>query len=273
MRRNMTPLIKSTILAAIFIASRASASPPAEATRPQKVMSGDYSALVITLFEDKDIVQSWLPQGLILDQDCPYKNAHPVIILTGVQRNFAMETYFKVYPWWGREYHEVFISIPYLKMEAFPEKPPVHHFVRVYLDQWSATEMGVKRGWPKLLVKIERDAHFYRVLSADQTVMFEAHTDFANAVPLENDNASFAAIRDMLSMPMVLEKPSGGFKVFDFDLHFESAGIHSVSTDLRVREKYLPSLKPIAMNIDGINTSEFGAFYLRTRFTNRKTTY
>ena len=276
MRRNMTSpqlLTKSMILSALLIASHASASPPAEPARPQKVMSGDYSALVITLFEDKDVVQSWLPDGLVLDKDCPYKDAHPVIILTGVQRNFAMETSMKFYPRWGRKYHEVFISVPYLKMAAFPEKPPVHHFVRVYLDQWSAAKMGVERGWAKLLVKIEQNLHFYRVRNADEIVIFEANPDFANALPLDDDNTSFAEIRNMLSMPMVLQKPSGGFKVFDFDLHFESTRIYSVPADLRVDESYLPGLTPIVKRVNGINTSDFGTFYLKTRFTNQETTY
>jgi hypothetical protein len=275
MKTEMTLVMRAMlILLGIFASpSHALADSAAATARPKKVMSGHYSALVITHFEDKDLVQSWLPEGLVLDVDCPYQDAHPVIILSGVQRNFSVETMIKMYPWWGRRYREVFISIPYVKLVDFPDKPPLFHVVRVYLDQWTATELGVKLGWPKQLVKIESTALSYRVFDSDEAVIFESNMDPTRALPLEEGNASFAAIREMLSMPMVLQRPAGGFNVFAFDWHLESAEVHSVPADLQVQPSYLPGFQGIVRQTDGINNTDFGAFYLKTRFTNQKTVY
>ena len=80
-------------------------------------------------------------------------------------------------------------------MESYPKKPPLHHFVRVYVNDWNANHMGVKRGWPKLLVNIESSANLYRVLGADESLLYESDSDFLSSQPLEDGNAcpSFSA--------------------------------------------------------------------------------
>jgi hypothetical protein len=158
-------------------------------------------------------------------------------------------------------------------MKSCPEKQSLHHFVRVDLDNWTATFLGLKRGWPKILVSIASSSNSYRVFGTDETVLFDVVSDFASACPLECRNVSYEEIREMLSMPMVLENPAGGFNVYDFDLHLESARIVSVSTDLQINEGFLPGMKPIRQRIDGINERGYGAFFLRTHFTNRKKGY
>ncbi|MGI9516985.1 MAG: hypothetical protein ACR2NP_08075 [Pirellulaceae bacterium] len=242
---------------------------------PPKVMSADYSAVVFTKFLDKELVRSWLPDGLILDPDCPFQDCHPIIILAGEQRNFARTTDKTVYPLWGRNYNELFMSIPWVKMAKSPNKPPMHHFFCVYLDNWPGTYLGIERGWPKLLVPVASRGNCYSVLDCCNNQIFQSVTDYAHAEPVcVGANESLNWIRTMLEMPMVLRKPRDcGFKVMDFDLHFECAKIHSVCSELRINCGFLPGLPASCESVPGINQTTYGAFHLDTRFTARKMKY
>jgi hypothetical protein len=133
--------------------------------------------------------------------------------------------------------------------------------------------MGIKRGWPKLLVNMTSSAGAYRVYGEDEKLLFESNSDFTNAQPVDQENASFVAIRKMLTMPLVLRKPSGDYKVCDFDLHFESATLLSLSTNLRINERFMPGLKPVRETVGGLNQRDYGTFFMKTRFTNRKLAY
>ncbi len=237
--------------------------------------SGDYTALVITRFVDKELIKSWLPEGLILDSNCPFQDCHPVIILCGEQRDFARTRDKTQYPLWGRNYNEVFMSIPYLKLKKSPEKPPVHHFFKVYVDNWPATYLGIENGWPKIHVPIKSKGNCYSIFHCDYGMIFNANTDYACAQPITpSGEASFQAIREMLEMPMVLQKPTGsGFKVVDFDLHFECAQVRSVPSEICIRCGFLPGLSPTQEFVPGINEASYGAFLLQAHFTAKKKKY
>ena len=62
--------MRSTIiLTLVLIGGQVLADRSARADKPLTVMSGDYSAVVVTRFVDKDLVRSWLPSGLELAED------------------------------------------------------------------------------------------------------------------------------------------------------------------------------------------------------------
>ena len=78
----------------------------------------------------------------------------------------------------------------------------------------------------------------------------------------------------MLEMPMVLKKPhEKGFKIVDFDFHFDCATVSSVPANFCINSGFLPGLEPTAQSDIGINHMNFGAFYLQAHFTAKKANY
>jgi hypothetical protein len=236
-------------------------------------MSGDYSAVVITRFVDSPLVASWLPEGLALAAECPFEK-HPVLIMLGRQRNLSRQRYFRVYPRWGDDYLETFIAVPYLKLRGQADKPPVFHFVRVYLDNWPATEKGIELyGWRKICTRLRyRHGRDYRIFFREHGQILAARTDLSLGEPVSEDNPSLVSIRQMLRPPMVLRK-DGCLNTYRFDLHLDCARIRSVPTHISIHDGFLPGLPADETHVAGINDAEFGAFYMNTYFTSTRMPY
>ena len=265
-------IARTSLIAIFMVVGPASVLPSERAGRFPIVMSGDYSAVVVTRFVNKELVQSWLPEGLVLADECPF-DQYPVCIMMGTQRSFARTRRVTWYPRWGRSYLETFIAVPFVKLASAPEKAPVFHFVHVYLNSWPATEKGVRRsGWPKECTRLESCGGDYRIFADRYGAVLTAHTDFSTRQPVSPGNASLEMIQQMLRMPMVLKK-NGCFTAYRFDMHFECARITSVSTELSIQEGLTPRMEPLETVIPGINDSDYGAFHIECHFTNTKIPY
>lgn len=241
-------------------AARSPGGPPVE------IMSGDLCVVVFTLFVDLKTVASWLPSGFVLAEECPFPQ-HPVIVLYGTQENLMRQRRIAWALCWGRNYLETFVAVPYLKLAQCPERPPVLHFVRVYLNNWPATIKGMRRfGWPKLCTHMESCACGYRIFSGCGEKIFDARAGHSEAEPLRGKNESFSQIRQMLSQPMVLKRDAC-FEAHAFDLHWDEACVLSVRTHVQMREGFMPGLPATEISVAGINEGDYGAFHLNTRFT------
>jgi len=231
-----------------------------------EVLSADFSAVVATFFLDRNLVESWLPPGLRLAEDCPFED-HPVIILFGTQRNLTRHKWLALRPRWGRCYRETFVAVPYLKLQHCPNGKPVFHFVRVYLNNMPATTQGIKRfGWPKICTPIHAAGREYRVLRGIRGAVFEADTHYAEMKPVDRNNKSLRQIRQMLSQTLVL-RHRGCLDRYRFNLHFETARISPVATRIQLREGFMPGLDPTEVAVAGIDEADFGAFAIQCRFT------
>ncbi len=232
---------------------------------PPEVMSERFTGVAVTLFLDKRVVESWLPEGLSLAES-PYAG-HPVIVLYGTERGLARHKRITVYPRFGRCFHETFVAIPYLRLQGCEGMEPVFHFVRVYLDSARGTNQGIRRfGWPKICTPIDAQGGSYRILGGPTGSLLEGRADCDRAEPVPADCASLGEIREMLSQPLVL-KHRGCFDRYDFDLHFDSATIRSVPAEVRIHEGFMPGLGPTTVKTPGIKRQAFGAFSIDCRIT------
>lgn len=235
-----------------------------------ETMSGHFTGTVVTFFVEREVVESWLPGGLQLSEECPFEK-HPVIFLFGTQRDIAHEgivTFKPRYARNGRYFHEAFVAIPYLELTRGSYGRPVLHFVRVYLDHPKPASQGARRsGWPKILAGIHAGGEIYEIRRRPYGTIFQAETDHGNARPVDPENASLEQLEAMLSQPLVL-KHEGCFKPHRFNFHFNGAGIRAVSTHVEIAEGFMPGLEPIQRDFAGIDEAEFGAFTLNCRYTN-----
>jgi hypothetical protein len=187
--------------------------------------------------------------------------------LFGSIDDLTKEKLITVKPRFGRHYLETFIAVPYLSLEASPEASPVFHFVRVYSDSLKGTNQGIKRyGWPKIYCPIQASDAAYRILREGPDAVFEARFDSSRPETVDTKHLSLERIREMLSQPMVL-KHDGIFHRYNFDFHFETAGITSVPLDLELRDGFLPQLQMPKRRIPGIARADFGAFHIQCRYT------
>jgi hypothetical protein len=232
---------------------------------PPEVMSERFTGVAVTLFLDKRVVESWLPEGLSLAES-PYAG-HPVIVLYGTQRGLARHKRITVYPRFGRSFHETFVAIPYLRLQGCAGQEPVFHFVRLYVDSPRAASQGIRRfGWPKICTAIDVQDQTYRILGGPTGTLFEGRADCDRGEPVPAECASLGEIRAMLSQPLVL-KHRGCFDRYDFDLHLDSATIRSVPAEVRIHEGFMPGLAPTTVKTPGIQREAFGAFTIDCRIT------
>ena len=234
--------------------------------RIPEMMSGNFSGVVLTLFIDKQIVQSWLPPGLRLAKECPYVD-HPVLILFGTQKALTRHKRISLQLPYGRYYLETFVAVPYLRIASRADGEPVFHFVRVYVDSVRARNQGVRRfGWNKLCVPIAKANRNYDIFDRCRVPRFESTTDYSRLAPVRAENVSLGKIREMLSQTLVL-RHRGNFDRYHFDLHFDKAKFRSVPTKIRISSGFMPGLPPMEAEISGINEQEFGAFFIDCWFT------
>jgi len=232
------------------------------------VMSGRFSGVGVTMFVDREVVQSWLPAGLLLHERCPYEE-HPVVILLGEQRDLVRtkaRSYGLMYTRKGRYYLETFVAVPYLKLKDHAYREPVFHFVRVYLNHARATRQGIRGfGWPKIHTAIRGGKHRYRVFGSCSRTILDARPDWSQVEAADPRNASLEQIRRMLSQPLVL-KHHGAFDVYSFDMHFDTATVKSLPSRFQLRRGFMPRLEAVEANFPGINAADFGAFHIDCRF-------
>jgi len=234
--------------------------------RRAEVLSGGFSGMVVTLFLPAELVQSWLPPGLQLAAECPYKD-RPVIILFGTIDDLTREKVITVKPRFGRHYMETFVAVPYLKPTSAPQSQPVYHFVRVYSDNAKGTAKGVQKyGWPKITVPMETTDETYRVLYDNGTAL-SATIDNSQARPVDISNPSVKAVQQMLSQPMVLLH-DGAYHYHSFDFHLESARMTSTTVDLQLGATFMPRMQPLNNKYRGVAETNFGAFHIDCRYTN-----
>ena len=229
-------------------------------------MSGRFSGIVTTFFVDRELVQSWLPQGLRLAEESPFQD-HPVVILFGTQTELTRQKLFTFKPLYGRYYLETFIAVPYLEVEQRPDAGPVFHFVRVYVNNIRARNQGIRRfGWAKIYTPICTTGRSYQIGCNGCGTLFEARTDCGRPKPFDPNNDSLKQIQDMLSQPLVL-KYRGCFDLYSFDLHFGTATVRPVSVEVQLHEGFMPGLGPMEATIPGIDEADFGAFSIDCWFT------
>jgi hypothetical protein len=235
-------------------------------TRRPEILSGTFAGMVVTLFVPRQVVQSWLPQGLHVAGE--YTNQdHPVIILFGSIDDLTREKRVTIKPRFGRHYLETFVAIPYLKLDSAPQAKPVFHFVRVYSDSARGTTQGIKKyGWPKIYTPIQATDTSYRILREGSTAIFEAEIQSNSVQTIDPRLNSLQRIRDMLAQPMVL-KHEGAFHAYAFDFHLEKANLVSLGTTLELRDGFLPQFKLAKRSIPGIAGADLGAFYMECRYT------
>ena len=233
--------------------------------RRPEVMSGSFSGMVVTLFLPSDLVQSWLPPGLQLVEECPYKD-RPVIILFGTIDDLTRKKVLTVKPRFGRHYMETFIGVPYLKFAGATQSQPVSHFVRIYSDSAKGTSIGIQRyGWPKITVPMGTTDDTYRIMYNNGMAM-SASIDNSEARSVDISNPSVKAVQDMLTQPVVLLH-EGKFHYHLFDFHFEAARVTSTSVDLQLTPSFMPQMPPINKKFQGVAETEFGAFHVECRYT------
>lgn len=271
MRRARFPLAAPWAVAAILLIAWGGFSSRLRAEtgrssrdRQPEVMSGDFRGLVVTLVADRELVQSWLPPGLVLASETPLPQ-HPVIVMFGLQQNIARTKRVTRYPRGMQDYLETLIAIPYLKMVRQPNGPPVLHFARVYLNSWPATTQGIKRfGWPKVYTDLEWSDAGYRIGSREP--VFTAQTTDAKPQAVDFHDSSLRNLQQMLSQPLVL-RHEGRFEVYDFDFHFETATIRPAAVELEIREGFMPRVAPRQMSVPSIADEPYGGFYFDCHFT------
>jgi len=66
---------------------------------------------VVTLFLERELVQSWLPKGLVLAPETPFAQ-HPVIVIFGTQQSLARTKRITRYPRGMQNYLETFVALP-----------------------------------------------------------------------------------------------------------------------------------------------------------------
>jgi hypothetical protein len=233
------------------------------------VMSGRFSGVGVTAFVDRNVVHSWLPEGLQPAEHCPYEK-HPVIILFGIQRDLVRTkrwSYELMYTRNGKYFFETFVAVPYLKLRDHPNREPVFHFARVYLNNTKATRQGIRGfGWRKVLTTISVGQRRYKVFLDSEEPVLEAEPGYNRLEEVEANNESLVQIQQMLSQPLVL-KHQGVFDVYSFDMHFESATVKSLPSRVQLREGFMPNLAAMNESFAGINEQRFGAFHIDCRFT------
>ena len=244
-----------------LMTERASGEPP-------EVMSGDFSGEVVTIFLDRQIVQSWLPVGLSVAEDCPF-NSHPVVILYGTQRNLARTKRIRRYLPYGEHYLETFVAVPYLRVNSSRCDEHVFYFARVYLDSLRATELGIQRyGWEKIYTRLSDFRRNHSIWSPRGRLVFTAHGTSSPARPIAPSNPSMDTIQKMLSQTLVL-KHDGCFDRYHFDLHFTTARVQAVDAHVRIGEGFMPGLVTMEGDVAGIDVQPFGAFHIACHFTKR----
>jgi hypothetical protein len=222
---------------------------PSEGERGGKrseVMSGSFSGMVVPLFLPPAVVRSWLPPGLQLASECPFRT-HPVIVMFGSIDDLAREKLVTVKPRFGRHFLETFIAVPYLRLEAAPRGAPVFHFVRIYTP-------------------IATSDDTYRITPEGTATILGAQMDYTHLKPVSAGNHSLRQIEAMLSQPLVL-RHEGVYNTYTFDFHFEKAAITSMPVSLEINQGFMPQLTPMQGKMPGIAESDFGAFHLACRYT------
>lgn len=229
-------------------------------------MSGDFSGEVITLFIERETVQSWLPVGLSMAEDCPFES-QPVLILYGTQRNLARTKRIRRYLPYGEHYLETFVAVPYLRVDSSRYNEHVFYFARVYLDSLRATELGIERfGWKKVYTRLSDRDRDHSIWNPRGQLIFTASGTPTPARPIPSGNSSVATIKNMLSQTLVL-KHNGRFNRYDFNLHFASACVEAVDAQVRINQGFMPGLEAMEGEVAGIDEQPFGAFHIRCHFT------
>lgn len=240
---------------------------PASA-EPPEVMSGDFSGEVVTLFINRETVQTWLPDGLSVAEDCPFET-HPVLILYGTQRNLARTKRIRRFLPYGEHYLETFVAVPYLRVDNSRCDEHVFYFARVYLDSLRATELGIERfGWEKVYTRLSDCDRDHSIWNPQGRLIFTASGTSTPARPIPSSNPSAATIQEMLSQTLVL-KHNGRFNRYDFNLHFASAHVQAVDARVRINRDFMPGLETMEGEVAGIDEQPFGAFHIRCHFTKR----
>ncbi len=233
--------------------------------RPE-IMSGSFSGMVVPLFLPPGVVRSWLPPGLQLASECPYRD-RPVIVMFGSIDDLAREKLVTVKPRFGRHFLETFVAVPDLRLESAPRGTPVFHFVRVYTDSLKGTTKGIRQsGWPKIYTPIASTDETYRIMPDGVGTVLGAQMDFSQLKPVAAGNRSLRQVEAMLSQPLVL-RHEGVYNIYTFDFHFENAALTSMPVSLEIREGFMPQLGPMKGKMPGIADSDFGAFHLDCRYT------
>ena len=242
---------------------------PSEGERGGKrseVMSGSFSGMVVPLFLPPAVVRSWLPPGLQLASECPFRT-HPVIVMFGSIDDLAREKLVTVKPRFGRHFLETFIAVPYLRLDASPRGAPVFHFVRVYTDSLKGTTKGIRTaGWPKIYTPIATSDDTYRITPEGTATILGAQMDYTHLKPVSAGNHSLHQIEAMLAQPLVL-RHEGVYNSYTFDFHFEKAAITSMPVNLEINQGFMPQLAPMQGKMPGIADRDFGAFHLVCRYT------
>jgi len=229
-------------------------------------MSGTFSGEVVTLFLDRQIVQSWLPSGLHVADDCPFER-HPVVILYGTQTNLARQKWIKRELPFGRHYLETFVAVPYLRVDRTRYDEHVFYFARVYLDNRRATNQGVRRfGWEKVYTALADQGRHHRIWSPGGRLIFAASGLGGPSRPADPATESCRMLVSWFDQTLVL-KHEGRFDRYNFDLHCESASIRAVDTKLTIGRDFMPGTERMEGEVQGIDRQEFGTFHLSCHFT------
>jgi hypothetical protein len=261
-------LLPAALVGAIAVLSLESLSLKYAIAEPLEVMSGDFSGEVVTIFLDQATVQSWLPGGLSVAEDCPFES-HPVLILYGTQRNLARTKRIRRYLPWAERYLETFVAVPYLRVDNSRCDEHVFYFARVYLDNLRATEMGIERyGWEKIYTRLSDSQRDHSIWNPQGQLVFTASGTPSPARPIEPGNPSVETIQEMLSQTLVL-KHRGRFDRYSFNLHFASARVQAVDARVRINRGFMPGLVTMEGDVAGIDRQPFGAFQIRCHFTKR----
>ncbi len=181
-------------------------------------MRGRFTGIATIVGVDRGLLESWIPAELLplVHLDYPDQNNHPIIILSGTQNNVAAQMVgrFMVLPPL-RQYKEVMIMIPFLKLNDGSEPGHVWTFARIYVDNQRVVDLSTRLNKsPKEFALFKSPNDVTDVSQSDVTVLSLKQTstqlpDFT----LQEESL----IREMLAQIKV-EMDDGELVRFDFNL-------------------------------------------------------
>ena len=253
-------------------------------------MTGKISATVVTLFVDRHVAGSLLPDALTIvdDEQLPgwlrERQDFPLVLLLGSseigrrKRILWRWQTVDLFP----EFLETFIAVPYVRPKnqdcIESADAPYFHFARVYCEKFWPAELGVMCvGWPKKQYPMSAERRGstteYRILTEDRGTVLNAsidqstgqHEDQRESQPWAVDPQAKSRIIEMLSLPLVLIR-RGRLKVIEFNFRFHVARFAPASAAVNLNSAIFPidDCEPTATQDDA-----FPSFHLTARFMNR----
>jgi len=180
-------------------------------------MRGKFAGMATIIGVDRGLVESWIPEDLLslVHLDYPDKKNHPIVILSGTQNNVAAQIAGRFMVLSAlRQYKEVMIMIPFLKLNDGSAPGHVWTFARIYVDSQRVVELSTRLNKsPKEFALFNSTSAFTDVLQSDVTVLRIAETSSQPPAFIPSEEA---LIRDIMAQTKV-EIDDGDLVLFDFN--------------------------------------------------------